>query len=84
MEVVLSSNTNIADSTSGPMKKCFIWGGHLACGGTGKLSAEEGTHLRGKLKKINKNKNKVGVKDRLRGNCLAQDTHKGKRTPLGG
>lgn len=51
MEMVLSSNASIMDSRLGPMEKYFIQGGHLACGDIRQLSAVDGTHLRGKLKK---------------------------------
>lgn len=51
MEMVLSSNASIMDSTLSPSEKYFIQGSHLACEDTRQLSAVDGTRLRGKLKK---------------------------------
>ena len=81
--MVLSSNASIMESTLGPIKS-FIQESHLACGDTRQLSAVDGTHLRGRRKKKGWCGGQAFPLLRLRENCLAQESHEGKRTPPGG
>lgn len=68
----------------GTSKKYFTWGGHLARGRTRQFSLVDGTCLKRNLEKTGWSGGKVFPQIRLRGNCLAPESHEDKGIPLGG